>query len=61
MPVGVCVIQQNGKTVLFGNLAYFRMNTVWCSLCREMESAVASRPWFVQAHAEYLNAIKGKR
>ena len=61
MPAGVCLIKQAGKTVLFGNLSYFRINTVLCSLCREMASAVASRPWFVEAHAEYLNEIRGKK
>jgi hypothetical protein len=61
MPAGVRVIRQEGKTVLVGNLSYFRISTVLCSLCQEMESAVASRPWFVKAHAEYLHEIKGKR
>jgi len=61
MPAGVCVIKQEGKTVLFGNLSYFRISTVLCSLCQEMESAVTSRPWFVKVHAEYLNEIKGKK
>jgi len=32
-----------------------------CSLCQEMESAVASRPWFVKAHAEYMDQIKVKK
>jgi hypothetical protein len=61
MPAGVRVIMQEGKTVLFGNLSYFRISTVLCSLCQEMESAVARRPWFVTAHAEYLTEIKGKK
>jgi len=26
-----------------------------------MESAVANRPWFLKAHAEYLNQIKVKK
>ena len=60
-PAGVRVIKQEGKTVLVGNLSYFRISTVLCSLCQKMESAVASRPWFVKAHAEYLNQIKVKK
>lgn len=54
VPAGVAVIKQEGKTVLAGNLSYFRISTLLCSLCQEMESAVASRPWFVEAQAEYL-------
>ena len=61
MPAGVRVIKQEGKTVLVGRLSYFRISTVLCSLCQEMESAVASRPWFVKAHAEYLDQIKVKQ
>ncbi len=57
MPSGVCVIKQNGKTVLVGNLSYFHINTDLCSLCQEMESAVASRPWFVKAQAEYQDQL----
>jgi hypothetical protein len=61
MPAGVCVIKQNGKAVLVGNLSYFRISTVLCSLCQEMESAVASRPWFVKAHGEYVDEVKAKK
>jgi hypothetical protein len=61
MPAGVSVIKQKGKNVLIGRLSYFRISTALCSLCQEMESAVASRPWFVKAHAEYLNQIKVKK
>ena len=52
MPAGVRVIQSNGKDVLIGQLSYFRINSVLCSICQEMESAVASRQWFVEAHDE---------
>jgi hypothetical protein len=61
MPAGVSVIRQKGKNVLVGSLSYFRISTVLCSLCQEMESAVANRPWFVKAHAEYLDQIKVKK
>ena len=61
MPAGVGVINREGKTVLVGNLSYFRISTVLCSLCQEMESAVASRPWFVRAQADYLDQIKVKK
>jgi len=61
MPAGVGVIRQKGKTVPVGTLSYFRIRTNLCSLCQEMESAVASRPWFVKAHAEYMDQIKVKK
>jgi hypothetical protein len=61
MPAGVRLIKQEGKTVLVGRLSYFRISTMLCSLCQEMESALASRPWFVKAHAEYLAQIKVKK
>lgn|SRR5215471_2162061 len=61
MPAGVCVIKQNGKAVLVGNLSYFRVSTVLCSICEEMESVVASRPWFVKAHSEYVDETKAKK
>ena len=61
MPAGVGAIRQKGKTVLVGTLSYFRISTDLCSLCQEMESAVASRPWFVKAHAEYMDQIKVKK
>ena len=61
MPAGVRVTTQEGKTVLVGRLSYFQISTVLCSLCQEMESAVASRPWFVKAHAEYLDQIRAKK
>jgi hypothetical protein len=61
MPAGVAAIKQEGRTVLVGNLSYFRISTMLCSLCQEMEAAVASRPWFVKAHAEYLDQIKVKK
>jgi hypothetical protein len=61
MPAGVGVIRQKGKAILVGSLSYFRLSTALCSLCQEMESAVASRPWFVEAQAEYLDQIKVKR
>jgi len=61
MPAGVTVIKQEGKTVLAGHLSYFRISTDLCSLCQEMESAMASRPWFVRAQAEYLAQIKVKK
>ena len=60
MPAGVGVIRQKDQTVLVGRLSYFRISTVLCSLCQEMESAVASRSWFVKAQAEYLEEIKLK-
>jgi hypothetical protein len=61
MPAGVRLIMQDGKTVLVGRLSYFRIKTALCSLCQEMESAVASRPWFVKAQADYLDQIRAKK
>jgi hypothetical protein len=61
MPAGVRVIRQEDKTVLVGNLSYFRISTALCSLCQEMEAAVASRPWFIKAQAEFLDQIKVKK
>ena len=60
MPAGVRMIRQNGENLLVGQLCYYRTNAVLCSICQEMESAVASRSWFVEAHAEFLEQIKAK-
>ena len=61
MPAGVCLIRQKGKTVLVGTLSYFSISTELCSLCQEMESSVASRPWFVKVQTEYLEQVKVKK
>ena len=60
MPAGVRMIRQNGEHLLIGQLCYYRTNAVLCAVCQEMESAVASRSWFVEAHAEYLKQVKAK-
>jgi hypothetical protein len=60
MPAGVRMIRQNGENLLIGQLCYYRTNAVLCAVCEEMESAVASRSWFVEAHAEYLEQVKAK-
>ena len=60
MPAGVRMIRQNGEHLLIGQLCYYHTNAVLCAVCQEMESAVASRSWFVEAHAEYLEQIKAK-
>jgi hypothetical protein len=61
MPAGVRLVKQSGKSVLIGHLAYFRMNSVLCSVCADLQSAVAARPWFLQAHDEYLDQVKVKK
>jgi len=61
MPAGVQVINRNGNQVLVGQLSYFRLRTTLCSVCQAMKSAVASRPWFVEAHVEYRHQIRIKR
>jgi hypothetical protein len=61
MPTGVRMIRGNEKHVLIGQLSYYPINRVLCAVCQEMESAVTTRPWFVGAHAEYLDDVKAKR
>ena len=61
MPAGVRLARQNGKSVLIGQLTYFLVPGELCSLCSDMKSAVETRPWFVEAHREYLNQIKAKK
>jgi hypothetical protein len=61
MPAGVRLITQNDKTILFGQLTYVRMESVLCSVCDAMKSAVAERPWFLKAHREYLDQVKAKK
>ena len=61
MPAGVRLVKQNGKSVLIGHLDYFHMNSVLCSDCADMRCAVAARPWFVEAHDEYLDQVKVKK
>jgi hypothetical protein len=61
MPTGVRMIKRNDKDVLIGQLSYYRKSGALCSVCEEMQSAVVSRPWFVEAHVEYLDQIKVKK
>ena len=61
MPAGVQLVKQSGKSVLIGHLTYIRMASVLCSVCAEMKSAVAARPWFLEAHGEYLDQVKVKK
>jgi hypothetical protein len=61
MPAGVQVLRQNGKDSLIGRLCYYQVRSELCAVCQAMESAVASRPWFVAAHAEYLQQVKIKK
>ena len=61
MPAGVRLVKQSGKSVLIGNLSYLRMNSVLCSVCADMRSAVSARPWFLEAHGEYLDQVKVKQ
>lgn len=61
LPAGALATNRNGKQVLVGRLSYFHISTALCSVCQEMKSAVASRPWFIEAHAEYLDQIEFKR
>ena len=61
MPTGVRAISANGKRLLMGQLSYYPMDATLCSVCQEMESAVTNRPWFVEAHAEYVDEVKAKK
>ena len=54
-------MKQSGKNVLIGYLSYIRMNSVLRSVCADMRSAVAARPWFLEAHGEYLEQVKVKK
>lgn len=61
MPAGVRVIDQNGKRVLVGQLSYYETNPPLCSVCEDMKWAIEERPWFVEAHEEYLYQVRVKR
>ena len=60
MPAGVRLERENGKSVLVGHLTYFLAPGELCSVCSDMNNAVASRTWFVEAHRDYLNQVKTK-
>jgi hypothetical protein len=61
MPTGVRTIEQNGKRVLIGQLSYFTTNPPLCSVCEDMKWALEKRPWFIDAHDDYLYQIKVKK
>jgi hypothetical protein len=61
MPAGVRLIRHDGKTVLVGHLMYVSIDSALCSICEDMKSAVESRPWFHEAHREYLDQVKVKK
>ena len=48
-------------TRLTRHLIYVPIDSVLCSVCEEMKSAVESKPWFRQAHREYLDQVKVKK
>jgi len=55
------LVKQSDQSVLIGHLSYIRMNNVLCSVCADMKAAVAARPWFLEAHGEYLDQVKVKK
>lgn len=61
MPAGVCVVNEDGKKVLVGQLSYFSTNTPLCSVCEDMRWAVENRGWFLEAQEDYLYQVKLKR
>lgn len=61
MPAGVRQVVRDGKRVLLGQLTYFPAEEgPLCSVCRDMKWTVVERPWFVEAHREYLEQVKLK-
>lgn len=61
MPTGVRIVHQDGKRVLIGQLNYYATNAPLCSVCEDMKWALEDRPWFIDAHEEYLNQVKVKK
>lgn len=61
MPAGTQVVRQDGKVIVVGQLSYYWIRSVLCAVCQELESAVAGRPWFARAQAEYRNQVKAKQ
>jgi len=61
MPAGVRTLNRDGSQLLIGQLSYFHIRTELCSVCQEMMTAIQGRPWFVEAHWEYLNQISLKK
>ncbi|HTU32597.1 MAG TPA: hypothetical protein VMF66_02210 [Candidatus Acidoferrum sp.] len=61
MPAGVCVVKENGKKVLVGQLSYFSTNAPLCSVCEDMKWALEDKAWFIEAHEDYLYQIQVKK
>ncbi len=61
MPAGVCTVSENGKRVVVGQLKYFSTNAPLCSVCEDMKWAIEKKPWFIEAHEDYLYQVKIKR
>lgn len=61
MPAGVCAVKENGKKVLVGQLSYFSTNAPLCSVCEDMMWALEAKPWFIEAHEDYLYQVKVKK
>lgn len=62
-PTGVRQLNRGERAVLVGQLTY--ISTVGgdglCSVCKDMQAAVEERPWFVEAHGEFLEQVKTKK
>lgn len=61
MPAGTAVANKDGKRVLVGYLTYFETSPRLCSICEDMKSTVENRPWFVEAHEDYLRQLKVRK
>ena len=60
MPAGVQLTRQDEKRVMIGQLSYYRIGAGLCYVCQAMQSAVAGRAWFVEAHRDFLKQIEVK-
>jgi len=61
MPTGARTMNQDGKRVLVGQLSYFVTNPPLCSVCEDMKWALEQKPWFIEAHQDYLYQVKVKK
>lgn len=61
IPAGVGLVTENDKIVPVGRLTYIHVEAELCAVCEVMKSAVAGRPWFLEAHREYLDQVKAKK
>ena len=61
MPAGVRLVHRDGKRVVVGQLSYYETNAPLCSVCEDKKWVLEERPWFIDAHEEYLDQVKVKK